>query len=393
MHSIFLTPFEDIQESDLLTLVENGIVENRWLEYKSEISEFNGKNVSFLTELSAFANSSGGDLIVGIAESEGKAIALPGLAGDANAMLLKYEQWIASQIQPRIPDLRAKIVQLSDGQNAIIFRVGKSFVGPHRVQGNWQFYKRGSQGKQPMEMEEIRRSFLEPEGRLDIARRFHNDRISAFINGQGLFSGFAFRHGATIFGHMVPLSFFPGLQPILIRDIDTEFKKLNPPSASSYSWGTNVDGRFNYAFGGDKKLFSINAIHRNASAEFVRIFEAKDSDDPVLYSPTCERTIVSQLKGFLRFFREVLKISPPFIVMISIVRGKGFRLHGDLNVSDSQRLDRDVAYLSETIIEDYAANLTETLRNTFDSLSNAFGLVSSPWYSPDGEWRGGTIED
>ncbi|NHO34338.1 AlbA family DNA-binding domain-containing protein [Acetobacter fallax] len=70
----------EITIAELQSLIDNQIPESRRLEYKRDLWPRNKEgNKEFLKDISAFANSQGGDLIVGIEEVEGQPNALVGV--------------------------------------------------------------------------------------------------------------------------------------------------------------------------------------------------------------------------------------------------------------------------------------------------------------------------
>ena len=73
---------QDITEADLQRLIDETVIENKILEYKSELPDnTDAKKKKFLATVSTFANASGGDLIFGVAEDRktGKPNALIGI--------------------------------------------------------------------------------------------------------------------------------------------------------------------------------------------------------------------------------------------------------------------------------------------------------------------------
>jgi predicted HTH transcriptional regulator len=61
--------FDQIKEHDLQSLVYNGVLEGKTIEYKQELTiSLDREKKEFLADVSSFANASGGDLIYGIVE-------------------------------------------------------------------------------------------------------------------------------------------------------------------------------------------------------------------------------------------------------------------------------------------------------------------------------------
>lgn len=72
-------PIEAVTKEHLRSLVEEGVAELRSIEYKRELpgEDYEGKK-EFLADVSSFANSGGGDIVFGIAETGGVPQALVG---------------------------------------------------------------------------------------------------------------------------------------------------------------------------------------------------------------------------------------------------------------------------------------------------------------------------
>ncbi len=66
----------ELVESDLLELISNGIEEGREIDYIGT----DGDKKEFLADVSSFANASGGHLVVGVAEEDGRPVAIKPLA-------------------------------------------------------------------------------------------------------------------------------------------------------------------------------------------------------------------------------------------------------------------------------------------------------------------------
>ena len=59
----------DITITDIEKLIQDEVTENKYLEYKLKIHLKDEGKIQFLSEVCAFANSSGGDIIIGIKEN------------------------------------------------------------------------------------------------------------------------------------------------------------------------------------------------------------------------------------------------------------------------------------------------------------------------------------
>ena len=104
----------DWNETDLLALIASGAQEHALLEFKAcaslDNTEPNKTEIS--KDISAFANSGGGDLIYGVIETQHVASAIDAGFDPAVGKALWLEQVINSRVQPRIRGLRIVSVLL-----------------------------------------------------------------------------------------------------------------------------------------------------------------------------------------------------------------------------------------------------------------------------------------
>jgi predicted HTH transcriptional regulator len=104
------------------------------VEYKRETYGGNDEQrKEFLADVSSFANSQGGDLIIGMVADQGVPTAFHPLMGDADAERLRLEAMARDGLQPRIIGLQTQAVPLSGGGSVLIVRVPKSPLPPHRI--------------------------------------------------------------------------------------------------------------------------------------------------------------------------------------------------------------------------------------------------------------------
>src|SRR6266496_6765785 len=115
--------FEDLLERDLLDQIQAGVPEGVLVDYKRDIYGRADADVKeFLKDVSSFANTSGGHLIIGIDEAAGIPSAICAVAGDADAELQRLENLARDGIEPRIAGLRMKAVNIASGGFVIVLR-------------------------------------------------------------------------------------------------------------------------------------------------------------------------------------------------------------------------------------------------------------------------------
>lgn len=106
---------ETITEEVLSRLVSNGVPESRTLEFKRDLpGGANDDKKEFLADVTAFANTLGGDLIYGVDEAGGIASAADGVVvEDMDAAQLRLEQLLRDGVEPRLASVRMHWVPLA----------------------------------------------------------------------------------------------------------------------------------------------------------------------------------------------------------------------------------------------------------------------------------------
>lgn len=180
-------PFQDITKADLEALMANQVAERRTLEYKRELpGNGEGQRKEFLADVTSFANAQGGDLLFGIAEANGTAANIPGLAADdPDEEVLRWEDVLLAGVEPRIPGLRLRWIDIGDRRGVLLIRTPASSIAPHRVifkQSN-RFYGRKSNGKYEMDTQELRDAFTASEELPTRIRALHLDADDQAVRG------------------------------------------------------------------------------------------------------------------------------------------------------------------------------------------------------------------
>jgi predicted HTH transcriptional regulator len=154
-------PLDQIDEAQLQSLIRGQAVETRDIEYKRDTYGNRDSDAGeFLADVSSFANTSGGDIIIGMAAKAGVPSNIVPMAVEAaDGEKLRLESIARSGLQPRIFGLDFSAVPVNGGA-VIIVRVPRSYNAPHRLirqgTGNHRFYARSSAGKYEPNVDELR---------------------------------------------------------------------------------------------------------------------------------------------------------------------------------------------------------------------------------------------
>jgi hypothetical protein len=181
---------QEITFADIQSLIENKVQENKTIEYKRELPDNSDRDkIHFLSGVSALANTSGGDLIIGIEEENGAPVSIPGIETEnLDQEILRLEDIIRNGTEPRITDFHTKGISTPDENYVLLIRINRSWSAPHKVsyKNRSKFYGRSSASVQPMDVEELRRAFTLSGLISDRIQRFREERVTALLTGRAL---------------------------------------------------------------------------------------------------------------------------------------------------------------------------------------------------------------
>ena len=401
-------PVDQITETDLNRLVVNGVMEGRRLDYKEQLKVDTGDDKNnFLADIAAMANTLGGDILYGIEEqrdTNGKPTGIPqAVVGvdlpNWDPLRLQLQQLIRDGIAPRIQGIELGIVPLASGRSVIIIRIPPSIQAPHMItRRSSPFYARASGGNSPMDVDEIRQAFLRTANLIERADTFRRTRSQAVSSDSGpILVG----SGAKTFLHIIPftaqpfaLDFSDGQVNAVVRDL--------PPLMPSNGVDTrlNFDGRVN-VIPPDKDgepSPSYVQVFRDGMIEYVDTHLAQRRSinghmRPVFYSPDFETTLVNGLKKGLQLLHS-LTIPLPILVFLTLTNVQGYVFaegYQDAALYSGKPgrrvIDRADLYPAGQIIDRPDQEVEQVLKPIFDTVANASGLVRSPAYDDNGQWK------
>ncbi len=145
--------------ADLEKLLADGAVEGTTLEFKDSraLTKDEGKIVDLCANVSALANSAGGQIIFGINEnkkSKGPVVVDDGVE-DATITREWIGQILNSRLQPRMNGYNIDQIDMGNGRLGFCISVPQSQTGPHQAPDK-RYYKRFALEVRPMEDYEIK---------------------------------------------------------------------------------------------------------------------------------------------------------------------------------------------------------------------------------------------
>jgi len=397
--SIFQPNFESIVEADIHQLVTNGQTEGMHVEFKRDMyGNSDADKKEFLKDLSSFANSAGGHLVIGIDEAQGAASNVVPITGDPDAILQRLEQIARTSIEPRVVGLQMRAVSLTGGGYSFIIRVPRSWNPPHRVsyQGTNRFYLRSSAGAHEASVEELRSIFANGASMHDRMKAYVSERLTKIANGEGvlpLAEGDG-REGKLVI-HIMPFVSFTGNSQIDVAEAQSVANRLQPLGATGNS-RINFDGfmvvRSSDVVYGYTQLFRDGIVE----AAKVRVIGQNDQQNWRLPMRTFVEQIYQRVPSYIRALLD-LGVSPPFAVSIAVLGVQGAYLgigHDFWSLEDQEVINRPNLTLPTQVIADIGtdADYRQALTPALNSLFNAVGIASAEEFlqnfNTNGTWVG-----
>lgn len=383
-----------LKPEDLHNLVENRVRESRTLEFKVDYGRAEGRTrrlndeqkKEFLADVSAFANTAGGDLVIGIREDSGEAAEVVGLdLEDPDEEIRKLDSVLRDSLEPRLPGVTLHSVELENGCHVLVIRAPRSWIGPHRVVANGKFWARNSAGKYPMDVSELRQAFTLADTLMERVRRFRTDRL-ALISANEAMVPLPDSPKAVL--HIIPLSSFVSPAQIQFNEMDGGMQ----PMGARGGWNSRytVEGHGTYTGDGRSEAgcHSYTLVFRSGIIEGVHLVaNPSDKEDNYVYSTEVEGPITHCTPRFLERLRREA-IEGPFYLFFSLlgVKGRSMYIGNHFSLSYSATpVRRDVLLFPEVVFPAASFDMA-VVRPLCDMVFNAFGLHRSPSFVSDGKY-------
>ena len=370
----------EVSFADLEALKDNQIPESHTLDYKRDFPFEKEGRQSLASDVVAFANTRGGDLILGADEQDGFISRfVPVQFDDRDEALRSLQSALVDLIEPKVPGVHIEAVAVPDGGYIVILRTPPSFQAPHRVRKTGAFYTRTSTGIDPMDITTLRSAFLRSETAVEKVRKFRLDRIAG-LRDRPLAA--PLRQGAIGVLHVVPLASILGTLDFGISALHGVAQLLRPPFAVG-GWGAriNLDGAMSIC--AVEETFSYTQLFRDGSIESVMPIQSPHS--PVAWVGEFEEELT---KGHHQALKEAfakLGVEGPAFVMLSFVDIGGVPLETGGSVIAAITGGPAIVpqyhanlVLPEIFVESFATTSADIYAPLFDMVWNAAGRQGRP---------------
>ena len=391
--------FETISEGDLTRLVADGISESKTLEYKEAlVVATEEQKREFLSDVTALANTDGGDLVLGMKESDGVAVELVGLRNlNPDDAIGRIENMLRDSIQPRLAGVQLRSMQLSNGNHVLLVRAPRSFSAPHMVrhQGVTRFCGRNTNGKYDLDVHELRSAFLASETLSERLKAFRVDRINRLLSGNA---------PVELSGeHLLVLHLLPVIGARADMRLETSSLQAllsentpRPIAASGWGSGFNFDGLLVSSSWGDNKSHSYVQITRTGFLEAAESQTLAPTPSQIqggklgklIPSIAWEKRVVAAMPSYIKALAE-LKLPPPYVVSLSLLNVRDYFMWAGPRYrgNGAKPVDRDHLMTDEVLIESVNETPGRLLRPLFDQVWNACGWHGSINYDEAGNWK------
>jgi hypothetical protein len=379
---------EDISEDDVVALIENQVREGRTIDYKRELpGNSDGNKKEFLADVSSFANTSGGDLIFGMAEVEACPSEIVGLqSGDLDKERQRLESIMASGLEPRIR-YEVRDISCAGDKKVLILRMDRSWSGPHRVvfQQSDRFWGRNSSGKYPLDVNELRAAFTLSSTVMERIRGFRTDRIIAISNNE---TPVRMNSGPKLVMHCIPIESFASQPQYDLIPFLRDYTRLTLIGSSGYRRRLNLDGLLVYDGEAADIGHTYTQLYRNGVIEAATGsgWVTEKNGQKLMDSWRYERNLLNYLQTCFDVFHE-LGASTPIVVALTLTNVRGLAMSNPMSYTETSLLiDRDTLVLPETVVQDFSNDPFKILKPMFDFVWNACGLERSSNFDGKGNW-------
>lgn len=398
----------DITEDDLLRLI--GQSEDRQMDFKRDLPGNDYDSVKeFLKDVSAMANTIGGDLIYGIEEGvdqNGTTVAtqVHGIAAqDANEVRLRLNNIIRDNIKPALVGYEIQDIPLSNGNRVYVVRVPRSWNSPHVVEyrSHWRFYYRSSNSSEMMDITQLRHAMTFANTMGQRLQEFRLDRLAKISADPAL------NKTAKIVLHFQP---FDSLR----EDYQVDLSKATTNRENTVLlWYEEAIPEARFTFDGllisQGRNFNegyIQVFRGGAIEEVdVRMLPRIQNDRKYIPSREFEGRIINAVVRRFQMLRD-LEINSPIMLYLTLLGAKDYHMGiqnplgppRDLSTlrekADWNSIDRDDLLMRGILVQDFQRfdnsfqQVAQLMQDSFDAIWNAAGFSRSLHYNADGDWTG-----
>jgi hypothetical protein len=387
-------PLDAIDERELHRLIQGRARETRDIEYKRDTyGNADKDHKEILADISSFANTAGGDIVIGMEAQAGVPTKLAPFKGDADAETLRLESIARAGLEPRIFGLATHVVALSAGGHAIVVRIPRSYNAPHRLirkgSGEMRFFARSSAGKVEPNVDELRALFLRAPQLAERIRDFRFDR-AAKIGAGDTPAPLKDRHILVL--HIIPFSGFDTRLALPLDAREGLWRAFPPIGVPTQSFRINIDGLVTRS--GEENDATHRAYTQLFHSGIVEAVYSSISGEGMLPPVRVERAIAEYVHRYGEAL-IALGCSPPFTILASLMGMNGVQYsvgidRGGFHDDYARPFDRDQYHFSEIVMEEVDPDPyvnSRQLRPLLNQIAQAAGHERSRAFDDQGNFK------
>jgi Putative DNA-binding domain len=379
---------DQIATADLYAL--RGVRESKTLEFKRELVAGPPGYRKLVAGVSALANTSGGDFVIGVTEAAGAAVEFSGMPhDDIDAYKRSLAQVLASQIEPALPNIDMREVSCGEDRWVLIIRVARSWIGPHRSLYDNHFYVRtAGPATVALGVGELRTAFGLRESGIERIEAFRSERLVKIMAGA---TPIPVHDGPAIVLHMAPLPSFANRDLIDVVTLVSNGTHFPLPlrGMGANRPRVNLLGMLT-ATGADDRATGYGQLFRTGAYEG---FNCASDDGLGRYVASIDfaNMIVSAARYFLAF-QASYQIAFPTFAMLSFCKATSLRMRTPTEIGagyyETPPLGEEMVAFPEILLERQQIDVASALRPLLNIVWNAFGLPNCDMFTPQGAWKG-----
>lgn len=338
--------FDLLDEASFRDFLDYKLSEFYYLDYKRTI-EYNAYfKQEFLKDVSAFANAFGGNLIYGVDEPKENVTVEDQIYGVDNAddTIKKFEKLAQTGLDPRIPGLKMKSINIKGKKPVIVAHIPPSISKPHMISIECDkkglFYIRGTESNIPMNTQQIRSAVMETyntESRV----------LNTLIEKEAEFKNYELAKETTFFFQAIPLVNTPPEKTIHETDVRKAFKLIKGNDGYDLGVGhkfspimQGVKAEYNYS---DYYTHIFNIQHNGYMESILKTTPYYIPQN----NPNIKVIPVSKDSPSAKYFNSILKLTDdlinelrldyPFLLSCKLFNTKELMFKGEFNSSVYER--------------------------------------------------------
>jgi hypothetical protein len=377
---------DQIDEADINTLI--GTEETSRLDFKSELPKSDRESSQrFLTDICAFANTEGGDIVYGLEEdAQGLGARVVAQVINPDTEVMRLQSVVGDSIEPRLHGVRFRAVPLRAGGFVVVARVPRSSSGIHRLKRGGHFVVRESRSNKELDVPGIVSRISDLLGREDRARDFFARRYADVLTDQ---YPIPLHAGPKLVVHLVPSrDFLAGEQVDVFQFELNDVPYLHQPDSLTHH--PCADGRIFWLDYDRSATVSTLLMH---SGVIEGILNIDLGDSGLVHLPFVEESAIAFVHRARATARVTEILGLPFTARIALVGTQGMSLgSNDVYQRFHPKPVRQLApvlVLPDTLIEEETEHVDAALHVALKRAWNAWGFESSPNYRLDDDslWR------